>query len=101
MRRQGSGDVPLLSRHALPSYVKLPADRSDQTELGFLELGCMAPVHNSPPVSVLRAAADVVEWSIDLLTGRLLLPDEEVVVLSPIGESPFDIRGAVTNCAPS
>ena len=93
--RQGAGDVPLLERHLCSDYVALPPDESGPTERGFLELGCTAPVHNSPPVAVLRAATEVSVWSIDLLTGRLNLPDEEVVVLSPLQNAPFDLLGPV------
>jgi molybdopterin/thiamine biosynthesis adenylyltransferase len=95
VRRQGSDDVPLLERHLLPDYVALPPDKSDPTERGFLELGCTAPVHNSPPVAVLRAATEVSVWSIDVLTRRLNLPDEEVIVLSPLQDAPFNLLGPV------
>lgn len=93
VRRQAGGDTPLGQRAADPHYAALPSDTSNPGPAGFLELGCTAPVHNAPPAAVLRAAADLTASAIDLLTGRCLLPDEVITVLSPLTQPPFDTLG--------
>jgi molybdopterin/thiamine biosynthesis adenylyltransferase len=95
IRRQAPGDTPLGQRASDPAYIQLPPDTADSAQAGFLELGCTAPVHNAPPVSVLRAAADLAAAAVDLLTGRRLLPDETLTVLTPLPHPPFDAIGTV------
>lgn len=95
IRRQAPTDTPLGQRAANPRYVRLPPDTADPGQAGFLELGCTAPVHNAPPASVLRAAADIAAAALDALTGRNLFPDETVTVLAPLPDPPFDALGPV------
>lgn len=101
IRRQQSGDTPLLNRAADLAYPALPPDQIDAGTPGFLELGCTAPVHNAPPAAVLRAAADTAHAALDVLTGRLLLPDEQITVLRPLSTPPFDQPGLLTPTAPT
>jgi hypothetical protein len=96
IRRQAQGDTPLGQRLGNSQYVPLPPDTATAAEAGFLELGCTAPVHNAPPASVLRAAADMSAAALDLLTGGGLLPDETITVLSPLPDPPFDALGPVS-----
>jgi molybdopterin/thiamine biosynthesis adenylyltransferase len=98
VRRQATGDTPLGQRAADPRYAALPPETSDPAQAGFLELGCTAPVHNAPPAAVLRAAADLIAAAIDLLTGRGLLPDETITVLSLLPDPPFNALGPITPC---
>ena len=101
IRRQQAGDTPLLHRAANPAYLTLPPDQIDTGTPGFLELGCTAPVHNAPPVAVLRAAADTSHAALDVLTGRLLLPDECITVLRPLNTPPFDQPGVLIPTDPT
>lgn len=96
IRRQAGGDTPLGQRGGAPGYVPLPPDTADPRAEGFLELGCTAPVHNAPPVAVLRAAADTAAAALDFLIGRQQLPDETITVLSPLDDPPFDTIGPVS-----
>jgi hypothetical protein len=95
IRRQAGADTPVGQRGGDPRYVPLPPDTAAPDTEGFLELGCTAPVHNAPPAAVLRAAADTAAAAIDFLTGRRLLPDERITVLSPLPDPPFDAIGPV------
>jgi len=92
IRRQASGDVPILERLVGAGYPKMPD--SEPEEFGFLELGCTSPVHNSPPAAVTRAAADTALAALDFLLGDLRYPDDSVTVLNPVGGvEPFNKRG--------
>jgi hypothetical protein len=83
--------VPLLRRPHLDRYPEIPP-LPEEVEYVGTEVGCLARVHNAPPVSVIHAAALAVEVAIDHLTGRNEQPDEIIEVIRP-GEAPFDQIG--------
>lgn len=91
VQRQADDDVPLMQR-TTPDFPPIPP--GDEAEsFGFLELGCTAPVHNAPPVSVLRAASETTLACLDLLLGRAGRTADAVTILRPLEEAPFDIVG--------
>ncbi|MGE2836010.1 ThiF family adenylyltransferase [Mycobacterium sp. SMC-4] len=94
IQRQTSSDTPLATRSADPRYHDLPRDDDHTAITGFLELGCTAPVNNASPAAVLTAAADITAAAIDVLTDRLVLPDERITVLRPL-HPPFDRPGVI------
>ncbi|CCH29367.1 ThiF family adenylyltransferase [Actinosynnema sp. NPDC047251] len=92
VQRQAEGDTLIAARRADPAYPDLPPEDPAAPQAGFLELGCTAPVHNASPVAVLHTAAEIARSVADLLTGRLHLPDERIVVHEPL-LPPFDRIG--------
>lgn len=95
IQRQAPGDVPIAARRDTHRYVQIPPDETAPATAGFLEVGCTAYVNNAPPWTSHRAAADTAATAIDFLTGRLDLPDEQVVVFRPLPDPPFDRVGLV------
>lgn len=92
VRRQARpDDTPILQRPHLDRYPEIPPLEEEAEYVGT-EVGCLALVHNAPPVSVIHAAALASEVAIDHLTGRHDQPDEIIEVLRP-GEPPFDRPG--------
>jgi hypothetical protein len=92
VRRQANpDDVPLLRRPHLDRYPEIPP-LPEEVEYVGTEVGCLARVHNAPPISVIHAAALAVGVAIDHLTGRNEEPDEVIEVIRP-GEAPFDQIG--------
>lgn len=94
VQRQAAGDTPIAARRGNPNYPSLPPVDPTSPNLGFLELGCTAPVNNAPPTAVAAAAAEISHAAIDLLTSRKERSDESIVVLRPM-EPPFDRIGPV------
>ena len=88
VRRQAiDTDTPVLARKRLDQYPTIrPVD--DELEYVGTETGCLARVHNAPPVSVAHAAATAVEVAIDYLCDRHHQPDEVIEVLRT-GDEPF------------
>lgn len=95
IQRQTAGDTPIASRVGNPLFVQLPPETIPLGQSGFLEAGCTSIISNSPPWASSRAAADVAASAVDLLTGRLDFPEDQVSVLRPLSESPFDRVGPV------
>ena len=92
VRRQAiATDTPILHRSRLGGYLAIPP-LADELEFAGTEVGCLARVHNAPPVAVVRAAALASEVVIDHLCGRNEEPEEIVEVLR-IGDEPFDRLG--------
>jgi proteasome lid subunit RPN8/RPN11 len=96
IRRQAlSDDTPISLRRHLDRYPEItPLD--DETEYVGTEIGCLAFVHNAPPVAVSHAATLASEVAIDLLVGRYEHADELIEILRP-GEPPFDRVGRLRN----
>lgn len=92
-RRQGAGDTPIASRTGALGYLQLPPAPATAGTDGFLEVGCIARIHNAPPSVVLATASHMSLAAIDLLTGRNHLPDEVIEVFAPMAEPPFDKIG--------
>jgi hypothetical protein len=89
IRRQArETDTPLIQRPHLDAYPQIPPLK-EETEYVGTETGCLARVHNAPPVSVTLAAALAADVAIDHLTGRHTQPDEIIEVIRP-GDAPFD-----------
>lgn len=94
VRRQAhTDDAPVVRRPLLDRYPEIPP-LDEEVEYAGTEVGCLARVHNAPPVSVIHAAALASEVAVDHLTGRHEQPDEIIEVLRP-GEAPFDRIGRV------
>lgn len=92
VRRQAiPTDTPILHRSRLGGYVVIPP-LADELEYAGTEVGCLARVHNAPPVAVVRAAVIASEVVVDHLCGRNEEPEEIVEVLR-IGDEPFDRLG--------
>lgn len=92
IRRQAhSDDTPVVQRHHLDRYPEIPPLEEEAEYVGS-EVGCLALVHNAPPVAVVHAAALATEVAIDHLTGRHDQPDEIIEVFRS-GESPFEQLG--------
>ena len=93
VQRQGApGDTPILERTPDRGYELIPPGNDD--DMIQPAIGCSGPVHNAPPAIVLAAAALIAEAAIDVLSERLLLPDEMIHVHRPLaGEPPFDQVG--------
>ena len=101
VRRQGTpGDTPILERAATPGYVLIPPGTEDH--LVHPSIGCSGPVHNAPPTAVLAAAALIAQAAVDVLTGRLLFPDELIDVYGPLPDEPlFDRVGRLPHDIPA
>lgn len=99
--RQSPTDTPIALRRSESHYVQIPPEVSEPETLGFLELGCTARIHNAPPAAVLRSAAQTCATAIDELTGRRELPAEQVEVLRPLEQPPFNRIGPVLNASDS
>lgn len=94
VRRQAhEDDTPFLQRPHLDIYPGIPP-LDDEAEYVGTETGCLARIHNAPPVSVAHAAVLAVEVAIDYLAGRHDQPDEIIEVIRP-GDPPFDRQGRV------
>ncbi len=92
VRRQAlPSDVPLWEREP-PRYPVIP---SGEEPPPIFEAGCSAAVNNASPLVVKSISALLAESAIDLLTGRLLLGDERLVVYRPLKETPFNRIGPV------
>lgn len=93
VQRQGAPeDTPILERMPERGYEVIPPANDD--EMIQPAIGCSGPVHNAPPAIVLATAALIAEAAIDVLSERLLLPDEIVHIHHPlVGEPPFDKIG--------
>lgn len=101
VRRQGTpGDTPILDRALKPGYVLIPPGTDDH--LVHPAIGCSGPVHNAPPTAVLAAAALVAQMAVDVLTSRLLLPEEVIDVYRPLPDQPpFDQVGRLPHDEPT
>lgn len=95
IQRQAPGDLPIANRIGAPGYVQIPPDPATPAQAGFLEVGCTAYVNNAPPWTSHRAAADTAATAIDFLIGRRDFPEDQVVVLRPLADKPFDRVGPV------
>jgi proteasome lid subunit RPN8/RPN11 len=84
VRRQHGRDHPIAHRIGHWRYPQIPAGHEPQQDFVGTETGCMAPIHNAPPTSVVYAASLAATIVIDLLTARLNYPDEIIDVLEPI-----------------
>jgi hypothetical protein len=92
VRRQArANDTPFLQRVHLDGYPVIPP-LDEEAEYVGTETGCLARIHNAPPVSVAHAAVLAVEVALDHLTARYDQPDEIIEVLRP-GDPPFDQVG--------
>ena len=94
VRRQAiDDDIPFVQRPHLDRYPEItPLD--EEAEYVGTETGCLALVHNAPPVAVARAAALGAEVAIDHLTSRHEHDDELLEVIRR-GDAPFDQLGRV------
>lgn len=92
IRRQArETDAPLIQRPHFDRYPEIPP-LDEEAEYAGTETGCLARVHNAPPVAVTLAAALTAEVAIDHLTGRHHQPDEIIEVIRP-GDAPFNRPG--------
>ena len=92
VRRQCTdADTPILNRPLLDRYPTIPP-LADELEYAGTETGCLARIHNAPPVAVVQAAAATVEVAIDHLCNRHEQPDEIIDVLRA-GDEPFHKLG--------
>ena len=92
VRRQAHpDDTPVIRRPHLDRYPEIPP-LDEEAEYVGTEVGCLARVHNAPPVSVVHAAALASEVAVDHLTGRSEQPDEIIEVLQT-GDKPLDRLG--------
>lgn len=95
IQRQAPGDVPIANRVGAPGHVQIPPDPATPAQAGFLEVGCTAYVNNAPPWTSHRAAADTAATAIDFLTGCRNFPQDQVVVLRPLPDEPFNRVGPI------
>jgi proteasome lid subunit RPN8/RPN11 len=92
-RQTTAADTPIAARAHLDAYPQIhPLDA--EAEYVGTETGCLAQVHNAPPVAVAHAANVAANVAIDHLTGRHDQPDEVIEVIRP-GDPPFDRPGRV------
>ena len=92
VRRQATFiDTPILQRPRLDRYPIIPP-LADELEYVGTETGCLARIHNAPPVAVVQAAATAAEVAIDHLCDRHQQPDEVIYVLRA-GDEPFHRLG--------
>lgn len=94
VRRQAlDEDTPFVQRPHLDRYPEItPLD--EEVEYVGTETGCLALVHNAPPVAVARAATLASEVAIDHLTSRHEHGDEVLEVMRR-GDAPFGRLGRV------
>lgn len=94
VRRQAlDTDTPISARASHDAYPEIPP-LAEEAEYVGTETGCLALVHNAPPVSVAHAANVAVSVAIDHLTERHEQPDEVIEVIRA-GDAPFDRPGRV------
>lgn len=94
VRRQAvDRDTPIAARRARDAYPEIPP-LDEEAEYVGTETGCLAQVHNAPPVSVVYAASVAANVAIDYLTGRHEQPDEVIDVIRR-GDPPFHRLGRV------
>ena len=92
VRRQCTDtDTPILHRPRLDRYPTIPP-LADELEYAGTETGCLARIHNAPPVAVVQAAAMTVDVAVDHLCDRHHQPDEVIDVLRA-GDEPFHKLG--------
>ncbi|MDP9333260.1 MAG: ThiF family adenylyltransferase [Actinomycetota bacterium] len=92
VRRQAcDDDVPVLQRPLLDPYPQIPPLDEEAEYIGT-ETGCLAQIHNAPPVAVAHAGALAAEVAIDYLSGRREQPDEVVEILRA-SDPPFHRLG--------
>lgn len=94
VRRQAAADTPIALRTNDSRYQRLPPQDAAGPDIGFLELGCTAPVNNASPVAVQVTAADIAAAAVDLLTQRRERPDERITVIRAM-DPPFHRTGTV------
>lgn len=94
VQRQADGDTLIAARPSDSTYTDLPPEDPREPVVGFLELGCTAPVNNAPPIAVLATAADIAHTAVDFLTGRRNRTDERILVFQPMA-APFDSTGTL------
>ena len=95
VRRHATPDDTPYQQRQPPRYPFIP--RGSEEDVARAAVGCSAPVHNAPPSAVLACAALLAQVTIDVLMGRLDLPDEVIDVYRPLpGEPPFDRVGRLT-----
>ncbi len=95
VRRHATPDDTPYQQRQPPQYPFIP--RGSEEDVARAAVGCSAPVHNAPPSAVLACAALLAQVTIDVLVGRLDLPDEVIDVYRPLpGEPPFDRVGRLT-----
>jgi molybdopterin/thiamine biosynthesis adenylyltransferase/proteasome lid subunit RPN8/RPN11 len=94
VRRQAlDDDTPFVQRPHLDRSPEItPLD--EEVEYVGTETGCLALVHNAPPVAVARAATLASEAVIDHLTGRHE-HDDELLEVMRLCDAPFDRLGRV------
>lgn len=98
---QREGQVVRVDRLAVGAEeVHLPPLRRDPSETMLDDPGCGSPVSVTPPSSVLRAAALVVEVATLELQEKGSVPATTVDVLVAQPEAPYDVTGRVTSLMP-
>lgn len=93
VRRQAKDDRPIGMRLGHAYYPEITPAPDVIEHLG-LETGCAAPVNNSPPIAVVRAAAMASDVCVDQLTGRYVYMDEVIDVYAGT-DPPFDRMGII------
>lgn len=94
VRRQAfERDTAIAARRVHDAYPEIPP-LDEEAEYVGTETGCLAQVHNAPPVSVVHAASLCANVAIDFLTARHDHPDEAIEVIRP-GDPPFHRLGRV------
>ena len=92
-RRALDDDTPFVQRPHIDRYPEItPLD--EEVEYVGTETGCLALVHNAPPVAVVQVATLASEVVIDHLTGRDE-HDDELLEVMRLGDAPFDRLGRV------
>ncbi len=97
VQRQGGagGDTPILNRTGAAGFLTIPPG-PDEEDLVEPAVGCSSPINNAPPGSVTACSALMLQYAVDVLTGRFMMNDEVVDVYRPLaGEPPFDLHGRV------
>ena len=95
VRRQAlPGDTPILQRDDLTRYPLMPAGPEGE-DFATPQMGCSAPVNNSPPSAVSACASLISQAAIDVLTDRFEFADEVIDVYRAIPQPPFHQIGRV------
>ncbi len=90
-------DTPIHQREDRAPYPLIPPGE-EREDFPTSQLGCSAPVNNTPPSAVLACASLLAQVIIDTLTGRYEFDDETIDVYRAVAAPPFNHVGRFIQC---
>ena len=85
-------DTPIHQREDRARYPLIPPGE-EREDFATSQLGCSAPVNNTPPSAILACASLLAQVVMDTLTGRYEFYDETIDVYRAVADPPFNRVG--------